>query len=71
MLDKRKKSVIIGLEREVEEMTVKEMIEILKTMPENAEVYRYNNDYSDYCPQDTEEMVFDIINISEYSITIK
>lgn len=52
-------------------MTVKEMIEILKTMPENADVYRYNNDYSDYCPQDTEEMVFDIINISEYSITIK
>lgn len=52
-------------------MTVKELIEELKKLPQDANVYRYNTDYSDYCPQDTEEPVFNIINISKYSITIK
>ena len=52
-------------------MTVKELIEELKKLPQDAEVYRYNNDYSDYCPQDTEEMIFSVICEDNYSVTLK
>ena len=52
-------------------MTVRELIEELKKMPQDADVYRYNNDYSDYCPQDTEEMVCSVICEDNYSVTIK
>ena len=50
-------------------MKVKELIEELKKLPQDAEVYRYNTDYSDYCPEDTEEMIFSVICEDNYLLS--
>ena len=51
-------------------MTVKELIEELKKLPQDADVYRFNESYS-YGFNSTEEEVFCIIKEDEYSIIIK
>jgi len=57
--------------KEKRKMTVKELIEKLKELPQDADVYRYNVDCSHYYLQETEEMICSIICEDNYSVTIR
>ena len=50
-------------------MKVYELIEVLKTMPQDADVYRLNKAY-EYGYTDSEEFVYEVKKEDEYSVLI-
>ena len=50
-------------------MKVYELIDVLKTMPQEAEVYRLNKEYA-YGYTESEEFVYDVKKEDEYSVVL-